>query len=212
MKIKSFTFLIFFHLIFYKTFSQVNIPILIDSLLVEGIYYSFEEFKQNNPSKKEAFSMEETKEGYRIINTKKQLSYFLNLNQVSKINMKNVWGFCDGENVYRKQYSKKLLKRQVFNRIEYYGRYCYFTEIETINYPVPLGASPVTAGGLRKNNLVAKVINMNNGKDYFLKQTIEMILERDEELYAIYKSSEKTMENLKSFLIQYCEKHPEELQ
>jgi len=200
-------------LIFLSNYAYCQAPIISDTIKVKGIYLSFEEFKQNNPSIRCEIKAVESKVPYDFM--KKYFNYSMSIEDSITINRKKVWGFCDGSNVYRAEVGEFSGKStRVFNKIEYIGRFCYYQEINPGNAPFTNGGGP---NGMKMNpgtpnSLISKVINMNNGSDYELyKESLLLIIKKDSELYAEYKADKNKKENYLHYIKKYCEKHPEEL-
>jgi hypothetical protein len=117
-----------------------DIPLLKDSLLVPGVYLTFEEFKSNSPSV--------TK--FEI--TKDKLNDFIYTKQSDgkQVPLSDVWGYCDSSNqifVKLKYNYFKLQRRQ--NAFYVYGSNQTVREVYHHYYPMTPGANgmPPSGGG-----------------------------------------------------------------
>ncbi|WP_028981381.1 hypothetical protein [Sporocytophaga myxococcoides] len=177
-------------------------PILKDSTKVGGIYLSFSEFKNNKPSIKCQVRAKETKTVYGFF--EKYVQYKMRLEDTIDIKMKQVWGFCDGKDVYRAEGLSFAKYDHIFNKMELLGKYSYYNTVSTsyMSAPAPSG------GGSTVNQLVPFLLNMNNGFDYELnKEAIEEIIKRDEQLFSEYKADKQRKKRYYDYIKKYCETH-----
>lgn len=181
--------------------SQTILPIM-SNTRVKGAYGNFGEFKQNQPSLKLEFNMVPK----NVYGNGKEYSYYLIKDQNKKdIKFKNVWGLCDGENVYIAG-GKDWLLRNHFFKLENIGRYCVYYTVD-----VSMDISGNDSGS--KVEVIGHTININNGKDYVVNQAVmEKIIERDSTLFAEYdKDRYRKKYEYAEFIRQYSDRHPEEI-
>ncbi len=141
-----------------------EIPVLKDTLLVPGVYLTFEEFKSNSPSVTE----------FEI--TKDKLNDFIYVKQSDgrQISLLNVWGYCDSSNqifIMSNHNFFKLQHRQ--NAFYIYGS--NKTVLEITYHPGGYvssanGSSPNMAGGTTSDEYVMLLkpfqLDWDSGKLY----------------------------------------------
>ena len=184
--------------------------------LKKGIYKTFDEFRHNSPSIPMEYEVLWGKIMYGgLEGIYNDTLYNLKIDKTKAKQIGNVWGFCDGKNIYiNMQASMKRSKVtgnsvkvfkpiSQFDKLFYLGRYCYFT---TGQY----GGS----GGVFPHHWVC-ALDFNTGKELFLDRVaMKKILEKDEELLQAYKDENKfgrDDEAYYKFLQLYSEKHKDEI-
>ncbi|MCR6637911.1 MAG: hypothetical protein NVV82_02655 [Sporocytophaga sp.] len=156
-------------------------PIFKDSSKVEGLYLSFSEFKNNKPSIKCKVRAKESKTIHGFFES--YVQYKMRIEDSTDVKMKQIWGFCDGKDVYKAEGLSFSKYDHIFNKLELLGKYSYFNTVSTSYLHNPGGA------GSTVNRLTPYVLNINNGLEYELnRESIEEILKRDEQLFAEYKA------------------------
>jgi hypothetical protein len=189
--------------------------------LKKGIYRKFSEFKYNAPSILDNFSIQEN--DIKVAGHKKDSSihkmYSLICNTYS--NKDTVWGFCDGKNIYLnpqrglyETHSKGCLydPELNFGRLEYLGRYCYFTQLVRGEAREDMGAKYQWFGGIIIPHLEKFLLNINNGRIYYIYDTtMKEILSRDESIYSKYKTERYKYDQYFRYLKLYSETHNEEI-
>ncbi|MDX2046808.1 MAG: hypothetical protein SFU87_08475 [Chitinophagaceae bacterium] len=99
---------------FYAT--QTQFPINTDTSLKKGIYKTFTEFRQNNPSITNY-----------IFKNKKKIDELYEITNSDTILIRKIWGLCDGKNIYVKSGNQfYLLHKQ-------HGTYEVLTPLESFN-------------------------------------------------------------------------------
>ncbi len=88
-----------------------DVPILKDSSLVRGVYFSFEEFKNNRPGLRD-FEVEKDK----LIDL-----IFVKQADGSLAPVRNAWGYCDGKNLYISSMDNYFLLQRECNAFYIYG-------------------------------------------------------------------------------------------
>lgn len=116
----------------YVTKSQ-NL-IINDAAYKAGIYRTFEEFKYNNPSIDFNYEVTTKNRGNGSLNAAGQVTYYrIMINKKLGKSIGEVFGFCDGKNVYINESLPRLGPKTGFSKIEYFGKYCYFEDIICIS-------------------------------------------------------------------------------
>jgi hypothetical protein len=103
---------------------KFDLPILHDSVLVAGVYYSFEDFKNNNPPQK-TFELGKDKLT-SVIYIRQQDGKLATVN--------DAWGYCDGRNLYILSLSNYFRLQRRANSFYIYGAKKY-THKNVINIP-----------------------------------------------------------------------------
>jgi hypothetical protein len=217
-KMRTITFIIFIVLTSVSLYckSQIIVPILSDSNLVPGIYTSFDEFKQNKPSIRIQLQAIPDTTGTGVRAT--FIQYRLETKEKQQLKNKEIWGFSDGRDVYKKRTFGIWRRPHIFSRIESFGRYCFYLDFKyTGGYYAPIMnpatgmMSPGGYGGGR-TEVGDFIINLNTGKNYEVTQSlVEIILAQDTELWKNYDKDPNRIDNLAHYVWQYSQKHPEEI-
>ena len=88
-----------------------DIPVLKDRALVRGVYFSFEEFKNNNPGQRD-FEVEKDK----LIDL-----IFIKQGDGKLAPARDVWGYCDGKYLYIRSMDNYFLLQREGNAFYIYG-------------------------------------------------------------------------------------------
>ncbi|MFT3934234.1 MAG: hypothetical protein QM726_11500 [Chitinophagaceae bacterium] len=88
-----------------------NMPALTDTVLRKGVYMTFEEFKNNNPSQT-SFEIRKDK----LIDV-----IYIKQNDGSDYAPREVWGYCDGENAYIKSANNFFVLQRSANAFYIFG-------------------------------------------------------------------------------------------
>lgn len=170
-----------------NVFSQTLI--ITDSVeLKQGIYKSYIEFFLNKPSipfeydvkSKEPIASSIT--FYRVVIDKEE----------GKM-IGNIFGFCDGKEIYINETYPRLKPNALFKKIEYLGIYCYFIDHEGV------GA---------EYRRIERILNIFSGEVSKLSKTsLKLILNSDTELLNEFKNQTNKGKHLKRYIIKYSEKH-----
>jgi hypothetical protein len=175
--------------------------IINDSILKVGIYRDFNEFKYNNPSIKFDYQISTIEHGYGFLNSSGTVTFYrISIDKKAGKAIGNIFGFCDGKNVYINENLPRLGPKAGFSKIEYFGLYCYF---ESIFYQTAYnGTNSYTTSSLAEN-----VINMSNGEVIRLtKKTLKELIANDEELLTEFNNESQKNKKLKDYIIKYLEK------
>jgi hypothetical protein len=174
--------------------------IIDDSIFQAGIYKNFEEFKYNNPSIEFDYEISTKNRGFGFLNTKRQLSFYkINMDKKKAKNIGQVFGFCDGKNVYINDSNPKLKLKTEFVKIEYFWKYCYYEDrVCTSNY---------TGNGITEScDLAEKVINIYTGEVISLsRKTLREILADDSELLTEFNNESQQNKKIKTYILKYIE-------
>jgi hypothetical protein len=90
---------------------QYDLPVLKDSSLIRGVYFSFEEFKNNRPGQKD-FEVEKDK----LIDL-----IFMKQANGSLVPIRDAWGYCDGKNLYIRSMDNYFLLQRECNAFYIFG-------------------------------------------------------------------------------------------
>ena len=168
----------------------------------KGIYRSFEEFKYNSPGTTAEF----------IHDDQSLYMYDEDKGKNKKINKKNYWGFCNGEDVFYNHDGKICL-------LENLDRYCYFEASHFYLQP-SLGIGPILITDdyqkIFQNPYQTHgfIVSIKTGKAYFLSAyVVEQILDKsDDKLLLDLHMGSKSKVALKEIIRQYnegCEPYTE---
>ena len=166
----------------------------------EGIYITFQDFKNNNPVPK---SRIKTRYNYLFANffenitQIKKLEYYDTNDSLHKTTWKKVWGYSNGLNIYHNKM-----------RIDIIGAICHLVFFYQTSYQVrtPSGYASIPAGERAK----IYIIDFKDGAMYKLnKKNLKLILMRDKELHEKFVASTKTEKmNLYHWMKLFNEYHP----
>ena len=197
--------LIIFFWLFILSFSiaqqikaQTSPYLLSDTLgLKRGIYKNFEEFKYNKPSERAPFDIVEKSRTYNFKSHTQYQLEFVNKKDEDRIILDDVWGFCDGYNIYINGQRHEFGKNN-FERLLYAGKYSPYTKF-------------IFAVSGSTNSIIQKVIDIETGNQFTLSENrMDKILSSDPELYKEYladkESNKKFFDYLKKFNERYKKK------
>lgn len=156
----------------------------------KGIYYSFEEFKYDNPSRKvEA----------KIVNNRLQVLDSAS-GEFYKIDPKGIWGFSDGKQLF-------VLYNQ-YNELVVKGRYLYFEDRGIKLNPVMV-SNPVMLIAVPTGKHDQYIINFNTGNIFLLDKTsMRTILSLDDpDLLESFNKEKKKNQKLQRYIIWYNERN-----
>ena len=194
-------FFIFLLVLSLKAFAQY--PILSDSIKKAGIYRTFEEFKNNNPSiildlNNSTYKIESYERKYGNIGNRKFMNvYGLNCDERISINIGYIFGFCDGNKIYITSGITQYPHHKRFYEIEYLNRYSYFDFLT----PFSLGTG---SNIMYSEDLETKVIDLATGKYKVLsKSFIKKLISDNSELTKKFELQDNKSQHLKEYLIEY---------
>ena len=90
---------------------RFDIPVLKDSAHIRGVYFSIEEFKNNNPGQRD-FEVEKDK----LIDL-----IFVKQPDGKSVPIRDAWGYCDGKNLYIRSMENYFLLQRECNAFYIYG-------------------------------------------------------------------------------------------
>ncbi len=178
----------------------------------EGVYATFEAFKNNNPIPKNSIISKLDKSDTEFlpgILDEKTFSYKDERDSVQTLSTENVWGFSRNDNIF-------IRAGNDFNRIAVLGSLSHFVATITVYYNSmnsPFmnpyygpGSMPTTTQEMRQ-----MMLDFKTGKTMdFTQENLEYILQRDQRLFdefnALKRSQKKDL--LFLYLRKYNEKHP----
>jgi hypothetical protein len=111
---------------------EINFEVLRADSLIKGIYMTFEEFQQNNPSLRVNFGiMDHDQIRNKIYNGTSVFNlYFQDTNKMYIKIRERHWGLCDGKGVFILYYGN-------YYQLSLDGKYCQFSESQT-NALIPM--------------------------------------------------------------------------
>jgi len=219
--------MILFTVLFFVLLTGYGQKLIInDSIYRKGIYKTFEEFKYNKPSIEFNYDIIIKNRGYGLLNTAGQLAiYKILINKKVGKSIGNIFGFCDGKNVYINDNSPRLSPKTEFSKIEYFGKYCYYKEIYNQKVSTPKSRAEINIKSTRNisisNNvrriknrsetstegrLVEKIINIDSGKVIKLSiKTLRDIITNDKELLDEFNKESQQSKKLREYLIRFID-------
>ncbi len=209
---------LFLSILAVVTFAQEKPPILTAPQPKKGIYRNFQEFLCNSPSIQSPFQVVCRSGEGRVEKGIADYKLVLLDSATRRRDLRKIWGVCDGESIYVNEVNCYGILN--FKKIHGLGRYCYFYGTTRASTGAMLAAGAV--GGLAGQSLVgatatsegAYVLNINNGKFFLLdKETLQIILKKDPELYDQYAEDERrsNRKTLLSYIPKYNERHEDEI-
>lgn len=175
--------------------------IINDTVLKAGIYRTFEEFKYNNPSVELNHKVTTIKRGYGFMNAAGKVTYYrIEVYRKDAKLIGNVFGFCDGENVYINEHSPKIEPSVGFSKIIYFGKYCYYEGVSSSGRSMPNGAT------VSYQSLAEKIIDIHSGEVITLDdKNLREIIADDPELLKEFNKDSNKNKSLKDYIIRYME-------
>lgn len=172
-----------------------------------GFYRTFLEFKTNTPSIEFDYTLSETERKYgSMFATGKAKFYRVNIDKKkAKSIIGNVYGFCDGKDIYLSRAEAELNPKLEFAKVTYLGRYCYYEVIDATRI--------ITAGGsATQTSLEERALDINTGQILSLnKFSMRKLLANDIGLLQDFNNEKKKDKSLKEYLVSYSEKHEGEI-
>jgi hypothetical protein len=173
-----------------QTSDSSAITILHAHSFKEGIYKTFWEFKHNSPTLLHPF-LYDGKNLWRTDSANTKLA---------KINRENVWGFCDGKQVY--------IRWKKFNVITEVGRFCYFQESGT-RLLLGIAPFPLMILPLPMPYVDELIVSFNTGKVYVLTKKVlrTLLRENDKPLLAEFEREKQKKKKLHLYIVKYNERN-----
>jgi len=153
---------------------DINLEIVRADSLKKGIYMTFEEFQQNNPSLKVNFGiMDHDKIRNKIFNGTSVYDLFIQDTGKTYVKIrKRHWGLCDGKKVYILYYGN-------YYQLSLDGKYCQFSESQT-NALVPMQMNV---------NFILNATE-NKVKEYTRVNVAAILKAENKDLYNEYKADQ----------------------
>ena len=176
----------------------------------EGIYLSYEDFRNNHPLSKDEVRTDTDKEYLDFFGkTLEREKLFYTRNGASlSVDSKNVWGFYQN-NVLHVNYAGTFYKVPLFGSISY-----LVATVEVVTpayYSIGVMGGGVGATSVRTKEVRNFLINFYDGVvTQYSTDLAEFLLSRDAELYKEYLSLKprKRKEQVSMFIRRYNEAHP----
>ena len=175
--------------------------------LKPGFYRNFQEFKTNSPSVAfHNYPLTTVSKGYGFLNATGEVVYYrVSMEKSLAKKIGNVYGFCDGKNIYLNPEISLFRPNLKFTKLDYLGRYCYYEDLGYKSVP--------TGNGMASNTyLDEKALDINTGEIISLsKKTLKEIMTNDAQLLEDFTNETKKNKVLKAYLISYSDKHADEI-
>ncbi len=158
----------------------------------KGFYRNFDEFRRNAPS----IPYEGEADNYKTV----QLTFDATHPAPCAVGTP-IWGFSDGNGIFISR-ARSFSETEVYYRIQYIGRFCYYETFWNPYYNMP------------HNKILEMGIDGNTGDGFLLTtKGVAEKLSRDEEIYNNFKKNPgKNHITVKvEYLKQYSKKHIEEI-
>jgi len=182
-----------------------------------GIYATFEEFKNNEPS----ISWSDVHSDLIILEElhKSKMGNVISSKDSSGIDMKNIWGFAVKGVPYKKILEEDENGFYEFSGIQIRGKICYYEYEETVLYPVEVAAyNPLTGKAFRKKTVMRekvvtnkKMMNFSNGKsESFNMKNVRNWIADDEGLSLTFQEAkyEQKISKLLKYIQIYNDRNP----
>ncbi len=169
---------LFFSFLSICCFSQY--PILTDSVKKQGIYRTFEEFRDNKPSIILDFKIyKQDRKLSALFNSDRFPAYGVDVDIKVGENVGEVYGFCDGKDIYLTRDLPIFMHYVDFFKVEILDQFCVF------DYTVVNLLSLMSYTELSK---LTRILNLENGESYNPRsfKTFRRCRFRSEKPYQIY--------------------------
>jgi len=182
---------------------SAQFAIAVDSVKKPGIYRSFKDFTENNPSiSLEGKVINKLVKYGDLFTGSKKMAYALDVDKDKGRDIGDVFGFCDGNNIYliASDYTDVYFPNKIHNfnfyKVEYIGRYTYYEAIQ--NSGPNMG---------RMATLDVNVIDMLTGNMSVLtKKYLKEIIKDNLQLTEKFRNQENKYAYLKDYLQEYLKK------
>ncbi|MFC5271885.1 hypothetical protein [Adhaeribacter terreus] len=194
------TFYAFFIALFFFTAAHAQLITDANVVLKPGIYKNFSEFKYNKPSLALPANHKISKSGPKYVSSKAVF-------RRRPLEKTEVFGFCDGKNIYVNPRLADVSKKPVtFNKISYLGRYATYKSKSQYTYVRP----GLNGGTFTATDKAKYALDMGMGQFIALTQEkVAKLIADDAELAAAFKKQSFKKKHLTEYIIQYSKKHPE---
>jgi hypothetical protein len=200
-----------------QTDSIKKVPYSPEFKFKEGIYFDFNQVKNNSPVAKSRIITNADPEDnnfFDIVLEKKVISYYDDLGMKRDVNVKSIWGYSKNGAIY-------LRMNETYNRISYIGSICHFTANITVYQPSyydPYYYNPNyyyrnwnTGRQSTASEMRQFVMDFETGKILeYEENNLELLFMRDPSLHDEYAAlSKKKKDQMKFFYIRkFNERNP----
>lgn len=190
---------------FSNLFAQ---ELIVDSgiTLKKGVYRNFEEFRSNSPSLEYSTEVESMELKAGLLGYKEAVTYYgIGRKIEKKYKSHEVFGFCDGENIYIHSLNY-ISKDMSFVKLKKVGLYSFYEYIYSRpKYSLVFG---FRGGGIPRKK--ERVLNINNGLSYpGSKFFLDSLFQNDDTLVEALNQEGANFEEL---VIAYSEIHKNEIE
>jgi hypothetical protein len=188
-------------LVFYAGSAWAQLPVLDNKLPKKGLYKSFAEFQQNSPSAS----------GDLVVKTRSsaaQIYLLANRNELrlrdasgEEHKVKDYWGFCDGKNIYIRDYG--------LNKLIEIGYYCIY-ELQTVRPSGGyLNSADMTTNSPTTPATIKKVLNVVTGDklDLTAYNLKKYILPQDSALLEEFRTDRNKKSTLEYYIYRFNERN-----
>ncbi|NLR64936.1 hypothetical protein HGH92_11530 [Chitinophaga varians] len=169
--------------------------------LKKGLYRSFREFRENNPSESGDLVIKSRSTAAQIYLLASRNELVLRDAAGQEQKVKNYWGFCDGTNIY--------IKDNGLNRIQAFGYYCTY-ELQGVQ-PARSAYNPadMTVNAMNTPVRLKKVINIVSGEilELSLYNLKKYILPQDPALLEEFRNDKAKRDKLDYYISRFNERN-----
>ena len=181
-------------------------------VLKKGIYKSFEELRDNNPSLALNYTIIQESLGFGFLSLEGSHIYY-RLNTQTNKDVKDIgtiWGFCDGKNIYINTGMPKLKKNTHFELVQFLGYNSIFETVVTKqNIGVYTGIGYGGGASVSSTRMLeCNILNFAKGEVVNIsKSNLKSIISSDSVLFKQFKNEDVKNEKIKDYLIIYINNH-----
>ena len=189
---------VFFIILFFvvaNSFAQY--PILIDTILKPGIYKTFEEFRNNNPSIQLSGEIKSKIFKYNSNGSFENLNtYYVDVDKKDANVIGKVFGFSDGKNIFISPLYSSKVNDYEFYILEFINLYSYYCSIESSQ-----------VGSIYMEVKVQNVLDIKSGDVLKLtNSTVKDIISTDKQLLEKFKNQKSKYLYYKQYLLDFLKK------
>ena len=175
---------------------------LVDSIKKKGVYRSFTEFQQNNPSYTDTFFVSSRSWiGKFFLGQKGTVLKKINEEGKAKKIGGNVWGYSNGHDVF--------IKNLYFDKILVYGYFCVYEGIILQSSPGIPDENGMMSGGYTYEDKETFFLDYTTGNSLILRKAklVTYVLSKDPELLAEFRKENKPKKLLLEYVIKFNERN-----
>ena len=183
-----------------KAYAQY--PIITDSEKKPGIYRNYEEFKNNKPSLKLDYQIISKQIDFSEVSSIKV--YSLDIPKEESREIGDVFGFCDGKQIFMVSSEEDVLHKFVFYKVEYLLKYAVFDAMASnIEFTMTGQGGAMEMGGINQSKKTM-IVDFETGIITTLtKGKLKEILSDKPQLLEKFKKQDNKNDYLKKYLIDY---------